>query len=158
MLNFEFTGTIDSTPYLCVPEAIKWRQEVCGGEEEIKSYCRDLARKGGQKVAEILGTEVLDNEEHTLTDCCMVNIRLPLAVGEHKVIKSDDKGNALAWMLDTIIREKGTYLQLYSFQSKFWVRISAQVYLEMEDFEWAGKTLKEVCGRVEKGEFLQAGK
>lgn len=158
VLNFESLGTVDSTPYACVPEAIKWRQEVCGGEERIMSYCRDLAREGGQKVAEILGTEVLDNEERTLTNCCLVNIPLPLVIGEDKVITPGNKPKAWRWMLDTLIEEYKTYMQIFPFQGEFWVRFSGQIYLDLEDFEWAGKTLKELCGRVEKGEFLDAEK
>lgn len=155
VLNFEFTGTIDITPYACVADAIKWREEVCGGEEQIRSYCRDLARTGGQKVADILGTEVLDNEEHTLTDCCMVNIRLPLTVGEGNAVTPDCRDKVVPWLLDTLMKEYNSYMQIYPFQGGFWVRLSAQVYLELEDFEWAGRTLKEVCARVEKGELLE---
>ncbi|KAK2759770.1 hypothetical protein FQN54_002504 [Arachnomyces sp. PD_36] len=154
--SFEFVGTMDNTPYLLGADAIKWREEVCGGEEKIMTYCRDLGREGGQKVAEILGTEVLDNKERTLTDCCMVNIRLPISIGEDKVVKPGDIWQAWQWMLHTLIDEYKTYMQIYPFQDKLWVRISAQVYLEIEDFEWAGKTLKEVCGRVENGEFRGA--
>jgi selenocysteine lyase/cysteine desulfurase len=158
VLNFEFIGTLDSTQYACVPDAIKWRQEVCGGEERIESYCKDLARKGGQRVADILGTEVLDNKEHTISDCCMVNIRLPLAVGEGEVVKPGSEAKVLLWMLKTAVDEYKTYLQLFPFQGGLWIRISAQIYLEIDDFEWAGKTLKELCGKVEKGEFLNEGK
>jgi hypothetical protein len=34
-----------------------------------------------------------------------------------------------------------------------WVRLSGQIYLEVRDFEWVGERLKELCGRVKKGEF-----
>jgi hypothetical protein len=34
------------------------------------------------------------------------------------------------------------------------VRLSAQVYLEIGDFERAGRALGEVCERAGKGEFL----
>lgn len=59
--NFDFVGTTDSVSFLTVPEAIQWRQTVCGGEDKIRQYCIQLSRKGGQRVAEILGTKILDN-------------------------------------------------------------------------------------------------
>ena len=40
-----------------------------GGEVEINRYCRDLAIRGGKRLAEILGTEEMDetpNRELTL--------------------------------------------------------------------------------------------
>ena len=33
--NFEFVGTLDTSAYVCVKEAIEWRQRVLGGEEAI---------------------------------------------------------------------------------------------------------------------------
>ena len=44
-------------------------REWLGGEVEINRYCRDLAIRGGKRLAEILGTEEMDvtpNRELTL--------------------------------------------------------------------------------------------
>ena len=71
-------ATIDPTPYLCIPEALRFRQLVCGGEESIRQYCQDIAQIGGHRVAQILGTEVMQNSTYTLTNCSFVNVRLPL--------------------------------------------------------------------------------
>jgi hypothetical protein len=35
--------------------------------------------------------------------------------------------------------------------------MSGQIYLDMEDFEWAGRVLKELCERVGQGEYLVGG-
>jgi len=36
-----------------------------------------------------------------------------------------------------------------------WVRLSAQVYTDLDDFEYVGQALKEVCEAIERGEHLQ---
>ena len=74
----EWPGTIDWSGYLSVDTAFDFI-ERCGGGGKIREYCQDLAVKGGERVAEILGTEVLKcpRTEYTAN---MVNVRLPLDV------------------------------------------------------------------------------
>jgi selenocysteine lyase/cysteine desulfurase len=64
--NFASVGTLDDSPYLCVEAAIAWRRRLAwddlSGEKAIMNYCRRLARDGGEAVATVLGTEVLDND------------------------------------------------------------------------------------------------
>ncbi|KAG7288361.1 Glycosylphosphatidylinositol (GPI)-anchored cell wall endoglucanase [Staphylotrichum longicolle] len=148
--NFEFVGTVDNSPYLCVKDGIKWREEVLGGEKRIIDALTALAREGGQKVADILGTEVLDNASQSLTRCSMVNVALPLPES-----LESDKSDVINWILRTLIDEYKTFVALYFYRGRFWARLSAQVYLELDDFEWAGQTLKTVCERAAKGEYKQ---
>jgi hercynylcysteine S-oxide lyase len=56
-------------------------------------------------------------------------------------------------MHKTLEDEYKTFMAVYYRDHRFWTRISAQVYLEMEDYEWAGEALKDVVARVAKGEF-----
>lgn len=155
--NFEFVGTADTIAYLTVPEAIKWRREVCGGEENIRSYCTTLVNKGGNRVAEILGTVVLDNSAQTFTKCCFANIRLPLSLGETPARGDSDRkikprpgieDAVVDWTQRTLVAEYGTYIQMFFFQDSWWIRLSGQVYLDYSDFEWTGEVLKEVCDKV----------
>lgn len=53
--------------YLCIPAALKFRIEICGGEQKIMEYSSALVFHGAKRVAEILGTKVLNNEECTMT-------------------------------------------------------------------------------------------
>jgi selenocysteine lyase/cysteine desulfurase len=161
--QFEFVGTVDNAPYLCVADSIRWREEVLGGEERIRRELTELARQGGEKVAQMLGTEVLDNESRSLTRCSMVNVALPLAVepeegktapeGVVAVLPQSDTAAVREWILETLMDEYKTFVALFVYGGRWWARLSAQVYLEMDDFEWAGRTLKEVCERVAKGEY-----
>ncbi|KAK1773571.1 pyridoxal phosphate-dependent transferase [Copromyces sp. CBS 386.78] len=180
--NFEFVGTVDNSPFFCVKDAILWREEVLGGEERIRAYTTRLAREGGQKVAEILGTRVLENSKGTLVRCAMVNVALPLVItststgddaevedmevkltekeekevqGMHE-IPQDEAVQAFNWMYKVLREEYNTFVPMILYRRRFWARLSAQVYLEESDFEWAGRTLKEVCERVAKGEYKQS--
>lgn len=165
--NFEFTGTIDNAPYLCVRDALRWREEVLGGEARVIEALTALAREGGQRAAEIMGTEVLDNASRSLTRCAMVNVALPLAVqrpdGETlahtssilATVPEADMAAATNWILKVLMDEYKTFVALYVYNDRWWARLSAQVYLELDDFEWAGRTLKTLCERVAEGEYQQ---
>ena len=157
--NFEFVGTIDNSPYLCTPAALQWRESL-GGEEVILEYCRNLARAAGKHVAQVLGTEVLENSTGTLGQCFMSNVRLPISVSRvqevatQSGIDKDDAGIVVRdWLKKLSSDEYGTFIMIQWYGGKWWTRLSAQVYLEMKDFEWAAATLKEMCERVEKGEW-----
>jgi selenocysteine lyase/cysteine desulfurase len=155
--NFEFVGTIDNSPYLCIPTALKYRESL-GGEAAILGYCYDLARKAGKRVAEILGTEVLENKTGTLGNCCFTNVRLPLKLDEVvHVANKDTVGVPVVNFLSALlVRGYGTFMALIFYGGAWWVRFSAQTYLEIADFEKAGEILKEVCGRVLEGESLES--
>lgn len=174
---FEFIGTLDNSPYLVVGDSIRWREEVLGGEEKIIAYQEALAREGGRKVAEVLGTKVLENSEGTLGKCAMVNVALPIAVeaagnGEEgvgrmardeglegvEVVPRGDQGLVINWIQGRLMKEYGTFLPVFVYRERFWTRLSAQVYLGIEDFEWAGQPLKDLCERVVKGEYKLKGK
>ncbi|KAI0114369.1 pyridoxal phosphate-dependent transferase [Nemania sp. FL0031] len=146
--NFEFIGTLDTSPYVCVNEAIEWRERVLGGEAKIMEYIQTLAREGGKAAARILGTRVLDNESQSMSGCAMTNVALPLDAS----VASASTQN---WMMRTMVEEYKTFIALIIHEGQLWARLSAQVYLDIEDFEWAGHMLLELCERV-KNE--QAGK
>lgn len=157
--NFEFMGTVDNAPYLCVPEAIAYRERI-GGEEAIMEYCRKLAKEAGERTAQILGTERLDNATGTLSNCAFANVRLPLntqkvvAIAEKNGIGKEKVGMLVRdWVGRKLVEEHNTFLALLWMGEQWWVRWSAQIYLELSDFEWAAEVLKEICVKVENGEF-----
>jgi len=137
---FAKISTTDNTPYRCIPLALKFRAEVCGGEANIRQYCEGIARKGGKKVAEVLGTDVLGGASSSFQRCCFTNVRLPLTVEELGV--NAGRGREVAkWMQEPTPAEYETYLPIRFYDGKFWCRVSGQIYLTVEDFEWAAKTL-----------------
>jgi selenocysteine lyase/cysteine desulfurase len=158
--NFEFVGTIDTTTYLVAPEALKWRDEVCGGEKAIIDYCTKLAQDGGKLVAKILGTEVMDNSTHTITNCCLVNVRLPLEASPTKKdgvdsVNPEHAFKAASWIEKQLFENYDTFLPIYFLRGQWWTRLSGQVYLELSDFEWVGHKLKAICEKTGKKSFTK---
>ncbi|KAL2872825.1 putative aminotransferase family protein (LolT) [Aspergillus lucknowensis] len=163
---FDFVGTADDSAYACVPAALEFRQDVCGGEERIHAYIERLALEGGEVVAAHLGTDVLRavrGEEGGL-GCAMSNVRLPVRVlsasesaprvGEEGVLyvwKADVSGLSL-WMEEQMVA-KGTFVPVFSHGEWMYIRLSAQVYLEVSDFEWLAGVLDEILGSV--GGYLE---
>lgn len=158
--NFEFVGTKDRSPDLATKDAIAWRRDVCGGEDRIMNYIWDLNKKGAKYVAEQLGTEVLENKKGTLTNCGMANIALPVWVGEKgagagendMVMTQEEAGRAFNWVMATLKDEYRTRVPCFVFMGRLWVRFSAQIYLDMRDYEHGAKALKELVARMAKGE------
>jgi len=157
---FEFVATIDYTPYVCVPASLEFRKVICGGEVAIRRYCWEIARVGGNRVAEILGTDVMNNKTMSLSKCCFANVRLPLAfklAGEvqgQRQFDLDDAPKLQLWLNIRAVKEFDTYLQIAFHSGAMWVRLSGQIYLELKDFEWVGFKLKELCNRLEQGEVI----
>lgn len=141
--SFDFIGALDNSQPVVVKDALQWREEVLGGEERIRQYLWWLAKEGGKKTAEILGTEVIDNKTGTLTNCAMANVWLP-------VKSADVQDGVLAWAQELLVKEYKTFMSLSQHNGQWYTRLSAGVYLDLEDFEWAGKVLKEVCERALK--------
>ncbi|CAD0084095.1 unnamed protein product, partial [Aureobasidium vineae] len=155
-VNFEFVGTVDNAPYICVPAALKFRETITwqgkSGEDAIISFTQHQAREAGKLVAEILSTEVMENDQGTLGICNFANVRLPL---DPTALAGGETGKPVKiaqWISATLVEEYNTFIAIIFYGGSFWVRLSAQIYLTMEDWDWAGKVLKQVCERVSKGE------
>ncbi|SPO06041.1 related to isopenicillin N epimerase [Cephalotrichum gorgonifer] len=149
---FVKVSTVDNTLYCCIPLALKFRSEVCGGEAAIHAYCEDIARRGGARMAEILGTEVLGGPESSFRRCSFVNVRLPLSLSDLGV-EEGREWEIAKWMLELGPAEYETYLPVKFYAGSFWCRISGQIYLTVEDFEWAAGTLLRICERARAGEW-----
>ncbi|GAB1191069.1 hypothetical protein APSETT444_000238 [Aspergillus pseudonomiae] len=173
---FEQTATTDDTPWLCVPAALQFRAEVCGGEDRIYAYLESLGRSAADIVAHALGTEVMQEpglqtgEVSQLRGCGLATVRLPIAVADGdgdgananaRVSGEDGTSSYLqihsslvptvsTWFRDTLFEQYGTFVPVFRHGGWLWTRLSAQVYLEKSDFEWLGGVLRECCERVER--------
>lgn len=156
VLLFNFVATLDVSAYLCIEEALKFRREICGGEEKIMQYCNKTSDEAGMLAAEILGTKVMENGEKTLTKCAMTNIGLPLEIGDDKgQIPEKDVYLVAVWMTASLVKEWDIYTPVFSHASSFWTRFSGQVYLEIDDYRRGAEALKDLCQRAANGEYLR---
>ncbi|KAF8159185.1 pyridoxal phosphate-dependent transferase [Crassisporium funariophilum] len=137
--QFEWNGTIDFTPYLTVADAIEFRQWL-GGEHKINAYCHDLALKGGRRLAEVLGTRVIDPDGDLTVN--MVNVELPIP-GSIKWTAAID-----ASMKQKMLVERKAYSAHFYHNGAWWTRCSAQVWNNVEDFENIGIKWREVCAEI----------
>lgn len=135
--------TLDTSPYLCFEAAIQYRESL-GGEKAINDYCHDLAVKGGALVAEILGTCVMENSTKTLT-ANMVNVQVPI---KPTTTKSD--ADIVKTYLQKLIYEHNTMASVYKNNDTWWVRLCGQIYLDLDDFETAGKALLAITNEINK--------
>ncbi|OWP00692.1 aminotransferase family protein (LolT) [Marssonina coronariae] len=146
---FDFVATIDYTPYMCIPAALDFRRSVCGGETRIREYCFDVARRGGDAMAAILGTSVMTTPTQTMRQCAFANVELPVTLSsgqdEPGDLPIEEAGAVAAWLRETAVREMDTYLQTAVHGGKLWVRLSGQIYLEVGDFEWVAHRLGPLC-------------
>lgn len=157
--QFEFVGTVDNASLLCIPAALDFRRTVCGGEAAIMSYCWELARKGGLAAAEVLGTEVMDNDDSTLTrQCSMVMVRLPTQIRNAEAgtegVAPEQAAGVQAWICETLVKQHNTFVAVVWYKGKLWARFSAQIYLEESDFVWGAKVLKGMCETIMAGGVL----
>ncbi|KAG6825309.1 hypothetical protein H0H92_004104 [Tricholoma furcatifolium] len=137
--QFEWTATIDYTPFLSVAHAIDFRNWV-GGERKINEYCHELALKGGKRIAEIMGTSVMDPDGELTFN--MVNVGLPLpgdvTPGPEITRKFYDK----------LLEKYKAFGAVYYHNGRWWTRCSAQIWNELEDFEKYGEILVKVCNEL----------
>ncbi|KAF8655724.1 hypothetical protein AX16_002961 [Volvariella volvacea WC 439] len=136
--KFYWSGSADFAIPLSINAALDFRAYI-GGEDKINEYCHQMAIAGGNRLAQILGTSVMDapNNELTLN---MVNVELPL--------QAKPSGEVWFGLQNKLLEEGRVYAVYYHHNAKWWVRVSSQVYNEMSDFEKLGQVLKAACREI----------
>ncbi len=164
---FEFVATSDDSAYICVPAALKFRQEICGGEDAIISYNIKLANDAADAVADILGTDVMQEPDlkpgqtSNMRQCAMTTVRLPIGVaddgsavpGASVTVTSEEAARVFGWIQSTLMAKYDTFVPVFRHGPWLWTRMSGQVFLEKSDFEWLGGVLRDLCDRVARKEY-----
>ena len=132
---------------------MEFRKTVCGGEKAIIDYSINLAKTGGDKAAQILGTEVFDNKSGTLRQCAFANIRLPLEYGDGPgQIPPEDIGKVQQFIAKESVKA-GTFFAFVFYNGAHWWRISTPVMLDEADIVWGAQIMKGLCERVRNEEY-----
>lgn len=129
---------MDFSPYMTVPAALKFREDV-GGEQAIMSYTHRLAVDGGNFIANVLGTEVLQDVDQIAN---MVDVRLPIDNPD------DLRLNTNFWFDTLLYRFPQVFVPAYRLGGQWWIRISAQIYNDLTDFEVLGNVFSTICNEI----------
>ncbi|KAF9353494.1 hypothetical protein BGX26_008742 [Mortierella sp. AD094] len=133
-MEFAWSGTMDYSTILSIEGALEFRKQY--GEKAIINYMHRLAVQGGKIMAEILGTNVLTPHDQQVGS--MVNVRLPIKNINHPKIATPD------YLVRHLLEKYNFYSPSYKHGGYFWTRVSAQIYLEIEDFVYLANVWKEV--------------
>lgn len=139
VLKFTFIGSETFAALACIPTALEFRAEKCGGEAKIREYCEKLARKAGDlAVKSWPGAKVMENDEGTLVTA-MVTVQVPISHYSQTFDASckEDMKRLLDFVLAHMLDVYKTFVPFAAHNEKLVVRFSAQVYNEISDYEYA---------------------
>ena len=134
-VEFDYTGTRDNSAWLAAPAAIDYIDAL--GAEALRAHNAALAGEAGAMLI-----EAWDSEAAAAPEFCasMVSVRLPVSfpggAGDNR-----DAARALAAQLN---EEHGITAGIMVLGGALWIRVSAQIYNEIGDYERlaaVGKTL-----------------
>ncbi|OXH22779.1 hypothetical protein J008_06257 [Cryptococcus neoformans] len=147
--QYEWTGTQNWTPLFSVLPAIEFRKSI-GGEQRIMDYCQSLAIEGGKRLKKKWGplTCIMDTKPASLT-VAMVNLSLP-----HVPAPNDaaDQAKQLRYFEEGMY-EANCFAACYVHGGKWWLRLSAQVWNDLSDFEYVGEVLEKLCLEIKNDKY-----
>lgn len=100
-----------------------------------------------------------------MRNCGIAKIRLSLAIGTgasaasakvpYAPLTEEEVGPAVRYLTKSLADTYKTWLPVIDYGVWIWVRLCAQIYLEVSDFEFAGNSLKVLCERIVKRETVR---
>lgn len=127
--EFAWTGTRDPSAWLAVPAAIDFYRRI--GDRAIRTHNHDLARRAAELLLERFGTVAASPPAMR---GAMATIALPTSLqGDIDTAKAL---NVRLWERHRI------EVPIFAFAGRLWVRISAQVYNEMSEYEQLAAALR----------------
>lgn len=134
-LEFDWTGTDDPTAYMCVPEAIAFMGSLLpGGWTELRQQNHQLVLQGRRLLCEALEVQPLCPKEMIGS---MAVVPMPTTLENRDFMSIHDE----------LFDKFGIQVQVMPWQEKprLLVRISAQIYNTLDQYEYLAKILKGLC-------------
>jgi selenocysteine lyase/cysteine desulfurase len=133
---FSYEGTSDYSSYLAFPAAIQWRASF--GEQQILDYIHNLAVQGGTLLADFWKTEKLLDDSLIGS---MVNVRVP-----------STNATLMSHMPSLLLSKYNTVSCFFSLEgtNTWYIRVSAQIYNELSDFQYLGNCVNELIAQSYK--------
>jgi isopenicillin-N epimerase len=126
--EFDLPGTRDPSPHLTAPAALAlWRE---WGGEAVREWNHELVWSAAQYLAGRWGVDFATPKSMLGP---MATLQLPPGLG---ATETD-----AARLRDALLFEDGIEAQVHAGRGRLWVRLAAQVYNEMEDFERLGEAV-----------------
>jgi len=134
-VEFDYTGTRDNSAWLAVPVAIDYIDAL--GAEALRAHNATLAREAGAML-----TLAWDSGAAAAPQFCasMVSVRLPVSFP----LGAGDIRDAARILGARLNQEHGITTGIMVLDGGLWIRVSAQIYNEIGDYERLaaiGKTL-----------------
>ncbi len=133
-LEFDWMGTDDPTAYMCVPEAIAFMGSLLpGGWAELMQRNHQLVLEARQRLCEVLGVSVPCPDEMIGS---MAVVPLPAALENRNFMSIHDE----------LFDRFGIEVPIVPWQEtpRLLVRVSAQIYNNLEQYEYLAKALMEL--------------
>jgi isopenicillin-N epimerase len=128
--EFDCVGTRDPSPWLAAPVALQLMAEY--GFDRVRAHNHALAWRAGTFLSERWGT-VLDVPEAMVGT--MVAVPLPERYGS----RLEDA----ARLRDALLFEDRIEVQVHAWRGRLWVRVSLQIYNDMEDVERLARAVQQ---------------
>ena len=141
-----------------MPTALKLYREL--GAERIRAHNSDLVSRASKLLVKMWNTEIL--APPSLQGAFMAAIRIPFPLsGTVQAVKSDrDDHDELDALLLTplshnLMREmlqqqfNIEYVKLFNYGKRVWVRISCQIYNQLEDYQKLGQVVLRILSGKE---------
>ncbi|HRY31961.1 MAG TPA: aminotransferase class V-fold PLP-dependent enzyme [Bacteroidales bacterium] len=141
--RFHWAGTLDPTPALCIPDAIRWGASLPeGGWEAIRHHNHSLACTARKIICEQLGIP-LPCPDTMLTSMAAI----PVGFTE-KIVSSGL--HSFDTLQETLFREYHIEIPVYPWHEKGIriLRLSAQIYNDLSQYEYLARILKKVLTRI----------
>ncbi|EGW34795.1 uncharacterized protein SPAPADRAFT_53204 [Spathaspora passalidarum NRRL Y-27907] len=140
--RFSFIGAKNYASVSVISDAIKFRNEVCGGEETIYKYCNSLAKQVGEVISKQWGTSYLDQENLI---SAMVNVEVPcesLGIDVAAIKANWTRFDQTVYTPSIDVHK--SFIPCVVHNGKLYARFSCHVYNELSDYQHAADVLVKV--------------